>query len=218
MDIDHILQRIKRMLDQASPVGEQSKFDSNILGSASLYFSDEDLVERVNNAQRTIVGRCKAQHVQSCITSYNGTVEDIVDSMVRLLPSRVFRGGVRCVRRSVDTARRLERSGRAGSATYPTYTFEDGLLYIYPDTASYSAYIVAEPTALTISDVGSATVLDLDERFEAAIIYHVVASCFETMQDMDMQKASMELFADEISAFGLNVRYQRIDDMEVDVE
>lgn len=126
----------------------------------------------------------------------------------------------RCVQRTVDRHRRLEQAGRAASATYPVFTYEDEQLNVYPDALNATAYFVVAPPELTTVELAAGTDdLIIDERTQFALIYYVAATCYQTMRDAEMYKDAMEEFLDEIDPYALNNRYNLIfDDREVDVE
>jgi len=109
---------------------------------------------------------------------------------------------------------RLEQAGRAATTTFPTYTYEDGELNIFPDNTTASVFLVVAPTAA----IGGGD-LTVDERFEDAVLYHVVASCYQTLHRDEDAKFFVSLFEDEISPFVMENRLSNIfDDREVDVE
>lgn len=218
----YIIERVRRILDQVPFVSESVERDSDLIGSPSTNFSDENLMERIINAQKIIISRCKAQHVPSAIIKYDestGDLPDIQSPIVRLLQSRVFRDNdadepVRATQRPVDGSRRLERSGLASSVSYPTYTYEDGALRILPTTAQYDVYMVALPTFSTTKTDH----LVLDERFENAIIMYVASTCYQTLQRSELHDYAFSVFEDEIDAYAIYNRYGRLEDREIDLE
>lgn len=212
-----VITSIRRKLDQRPLENEDVQTDSSVLGSPSTNFSDPNLLERIDQAQRYISQIVKAQHVPALITEYTGPFPSVSDNVEILRPlfSRVSRTGIRATQRSVDRERRLTVAGRAASATYPTYNYEDGQLTINPTGGTESAWIVVLPT--TLASVG--TNLQLDERFEAAIIFYVVSSCYETMRQIQLSDAYFQLYQDEIQPYVREVRLDPVvDDREVDVE
>ena len=218
----YLISRIRRILDQVPFVDESVDRDSDLIGSPSTNFSDSNLMERIINAQKIILSRCKAQHALTAVIRYDenaGDLPDIESPIVRLMFSRVFRDNdndvpVRATQRPVDGSRRLERSGLASSATYPTYTYEDGALKILPAATQFDVYMLSMPTfSTTVSEHQP-----LDERFENAIIMYVAASCYQTLQRPDLHEYTYSVFEDEVDAFAVYNRYKRLDDREVDVE
>lgn len=205
---------IRDMLDQRPIVDEDVKTDSAVVGSVSTNFSDENLIDRINRAQWNIVSTCKAQHVPSAILMYTTPLPEINVEIIRLLHSRNFRGASRCVQRSAERHVRLEQAGRVATATYPTYTYEDGELNFYPDNTGAVAWMVVAPAAAITG--GN---LSVDERFEDAVLYHVVASCYQTLRRQDDADFFSSAYMDEIDPFMTNKRLSTIfDDREVDVE
>lgn len=128
--------------------------------------------------------------------------------------------GIRAVQRTVDRNRRLQSAGRAATGSYPVYTYEDGELNVYPDADDVLAFIVVAPPAITPAQLYNGTdFLTLDSRFEAAIIYWVMASCYETTREVERQQMAYSIFEDEIEPYSLFNRFNSlIDDREVDVE
>jgi hypothetical protein len=88
-----MITRIRRMLDQVPLTDEDVKTDSAVIGTPSTQFSDENLLQRINHAQREIIARVKAQHVPLSIQSYTGPFPDVALPVFRLLFSRVFHSG-----------------------------------------------------------------------------------------------------------------------------
>jgi len=218
----YLINRIRRILDQVPFVAENVDSDSDLIGSPSTNFSNENLMERIINAQKIIMSRCKAIHMLPAVIKYDestGDIPEIEVPIVRLMYSRVFRDNdddapVRATQRPVDGSRRLERSGLASSVSYPTYTYEDGALRIMPAATQYDVYMLSLPTFST----NVASHQPLDERFENAIIMYVASSCYQTLQRPDLHEYSYSVFEDEIDAYAIYNRYKRLDDREVDVE
>lgn len=92
-----IITRVRQFLDQVPFADESVGTDSHVMGSNSTNFSDQNLLERVNDAQRAIVSRVKAQHVPLAITRYDtaagDTLPDITIEYARLLYGRVLYTG-----------------------------------------------------------------------------------------------------------------------------
>ena len=232
MTLDHIITRVRRMLDQVPFNNESVETDSDILGSISTNFSDENLTGRVNSAMRVIASRVKAQHVPQLITKYD-TVTAAEANALRILPRRVFRlydstsdgtpdQPVRCMRRSVDANRRLQESGRKATDSYPIFTYEDGVLNIYPDTAppevDVEIFGVGAPQDMTWA-TDNATHLPVDERLEKAIIFYVCALCYQTLQNAELVEFMDQLFEEEIQPYVLETRTQiALDEQEVETE
>lgn len=92
-----VINRVRQFLDQVPFSDESVATDSMVMGSNSTNFSDQNLLERVNDAQRAIVSRVKAQHVPVAIKRYDtaagDTLPDITIEYMRLLLSRVLYTG-----------------------------------------------------------------------------------------------------------------------------
>lgn len=136
--------------------------------------------------------------------------------------------GQRCRQRSVDRHRRLENTvgaggqtpGRVATGSYPVYTFEDGELNVYPATDEVVAFFVKMPSVITPANLTAGTdYMTIDERLEAAVTMHVVASCWDTMRDAARHQLYAQVYEDEIAPYSLSNRMNSvIDDREVDVE
>lgn len=128
--------------------------------------------------------------------------------------------GIRAVQRTVDRNRRLQSSGRAATGNYPVYTYEDEELNVYPSADDVLAFIVQIPDSLATTSLYNGTdFLTVDSRFEAALIYWVVASCYETMRQMEQRDFAFSIYEDEIDAYKLTNRLNAlINDREVDIE
>ena len=128
--------------------------------------------------------------------------------------------GIRAVQRTVDRNRRLQSAGRAATGSYPVYTYEDAELNVYPDADDVLAFMVVSPDPLvSISLYNGTDFLTVDSRFEAALIYWVLASCYETLREPDRQQFANSIFEDEIEPYSLFNRFNSlIDDREVDIE
>jgi hypothetical protein len=128
--------------------------------------------------------------------------------------------GIRATQRTVDRNRRLQASGRAATGSYPVYTYEDGELNVYPNADDVLAFLVIAPPFIATSSLYNGNdFLTLDSRFEAAIIYWVLASCYETTREVERQQFAYSIFQDEIEPYGLFNRFNSlIDDREVDIE
>lgn len=128
--------------------------------------------------------------------------------------------GIRAVQRTVDRNRRLQSAGRAATGTFPVYTYEDGELHVFPDADDVLAFFVNAPTPLLTSSLYNGTdFLTVDSRFEAALIYWVVASCYETMRQREHKDFAYSMYEDEIDAYSIHNRFNSIiNDREVDIE
>ena len=93
----NVMTRVRQFLDQVPFSDESVGTDSMVMGSNSTNFSDENLLERINDAQRAIVSRVKAQHVPLAIKRYDtaagDTLPDITIEYDRLLFGRVLYTG-----------------------------------------------------------------------------------------------------------------------------
>lgn len=205
--------RIRRLLDQVPLVGENTSSDSSVLGSPSTDFSDENLDARSYEAIVELVGRVKAQHLPQLIIDFPDG--DVPERVARILYSRVFTDGdVRAIQRSTERHRRLEQSGRAATADYPTYTFEDSRLDVYPD-GGYAYYVIYPPHPNPPPPQITADEIFLSDKFTAAIVHHAAASCFETQKRKDLHTWARSVFEEEISPYETSARYDPIiDDKE----
>lgn len=222
MTVGDIVTRVRRILDQIPLENESVSTDSQVLGSTSTRFSDSNLMDRINSGVRQIVRRCKASHFPKMIILYEAALADINTDNERILLSRVERNQnlnadpLFCKRRTVSASRRLEKSGRAGSVTAPAYTYEDGQLTIYPSSATngHDVYVVKTPTTKT--SLGDD--VEVDERFELALVMYVAASCYQTMQQPNLREYARQVYEDEIQPYLSEVRNSILNDREISVE
>lgn len=128
--------------------------------------------------------------------------------------------GIRAIQRNVDRNRRLAAAGRAASGSYPVYTYEDGELNVYPNADDVVAFFTRIPTQITTTQLyNGSDFLTVDSRFESALIYRVLASCYETARDVNRSQFAYSIFEDEIEPYSIFNRFNLlIDDREVDVE
>jgi hypothetical protein len=228
MTVDRIITRVRRQLDQIPLPNETVETDSEVIGSPSTTFSDEDIMERIDKANRMTASNVKAMHAPRLI-SQKTTVSGVQTDALRILPRRVFfspDGGssfTRAFRRSVDQQKRLESRyaspGREATESYPVFTYEDGDFNIYPgidDTTDYQlkAFVVNDPPNVTSTEDTN----PLDGRFEKAIVDHVTSSCYQTMRRPGQSSFFYQNFQQAIQPFLRTTKYSLMDDMEVDVE
>lgn len=217
MDNQKIIDRVRRRLDQVAIYEEDPQTDSEVFTSVSTSFSNEDLVSRIELAVQEIASVVKAQHVPQLIRS-GATEAQVNENSIRILESRVFRDNNRAVKRSVDSHRRLEgrfvnNVGLEPSTEQPVYTYEDGEIRVYPTGGTLEIYYIHSPSITSIGDP-----IYLDERFQAAIVEHVSASCYQTLRQHNLAEFAFNTFDDEISPYHIAMRLKRSNDKEVDVE
>jgi len=226
--VQRLITRIRRQLDQVPLPNESVETDSEVIGSPSTSFSDDDLMDRINKANRIIASNVKAMHIPSLIEEKN-TASEINTQALRVLPRRVHfssdSGSTyrRAFQRSVDQQRRLESRysspGREGSESYPVFTYEDGDFNLYPDPTSDSTYkmkvfVVARPADVTAKTDTN----PLDDRFEKAIVDYVTSSCYQTMRRPGLSSFFYSNYQQCIQPMLQQTKYSLMDDMEVDVE
>ena len=219
MTNQEIIDRVRRRLDQVSIYDEDPKTDSEVFTSVSTSFSDEDLLSRIELAVQEIASNVKAQHIPQLIRVATSET-DANQNSIRILESRVFVEDNRAVKRSVDSHRRLEGRfvdsvGLQPTAEQPVYTYEDGEISVYPSgtNTSIEIYYVHSPTITSVDDP-----VYLDDRFLAALVEHVSASCYQTMRQNKLADFAFGVFDDEISPYHIAMRLKRSNDKEVDVE
>lgn len=203
--------RVRTVLLQQPFGDEHTDTETHALDSPTVSISKRFIRQSVNDAIRAIVPLVKACHVPGAIR--NGTTLVPTHPVVRLLKNRTRREGVRAVYRTATRSDRLEETGKAGTASEPTYTFDDGEIKVFP-AGNVSYYYVSIPDEVTTDDAEIA----LDERFEAAIVWYAAALCFERQQKAVMQEACMQRFYAEIDVFMLDKRLGPLNDSEMDFE
>jgi hypothetical protein len=228
MTVERLITRIRRQLDQVPLPNESVETDSEVIGSPSTKFSDNDLMDRINKANRNIASNVKAQHIPRLIKEKNSASAINTDSL-RVLPRRVHfsaDGGStfrRAFQRSIDQQRRLEsrysNPGREGSEEYPVFTYEDGEFNLYPDPTSETEYEMKVFVVERPSDVAAKTDTNpLDGRFEKAITDYVTSSCYQTMRRPGLSSFFYSNYQQCIQPMLQQTKYSIMDDMEVDVE
>lgn len=225
-----VIRRVFRMLDHRAVA--MAATDEEAGDDPRLRFSVEDVLERVNRAVAQVVPLTKAQHLPLLIESRthagggSNAPGGVLDGVVRLLHSRVFRlltpelpsatQPVRCRRRTSEAAAALERSGRAGSATFPAYTYDNGHLRSYP-AGTVSAVVVGSPSFVTPDDLKNETDwLPLDSRFEGIVVHLVFADLRQTAMKQGSQAAT-RFGLEDLRPLSLSHRTTDADDREVDV-
>lgn len=213
-----IVDRARRLLDQIPFSSETADTDSNMIGGPGTRFSNEEMLELVNAAQHAIAQNVKASHIPNLIKGTSLLVAPT--PVLRILPNRVFLSAdagttyTRAVRRKVDSHRRLEDPGRQASTTYPIYTYEAGELNIYPAGQSYYWFYVTTPTELTaLGDT-----LQVDERFECAMVHYVASLAYQKLQRMDLHDLTNEIYLSELQPYARNTSGSVLKEREVEVE
>lgn len=231
MTLENVITRVRREIRQITFSSESTQTDADAFELTTSNFSDEDLAERINDAVNTLASVVKAQHVPQLVTKYTSIAG--AEGSFRLLPRRVFRiydstgdgapdTKVRCMRRSVDSHRRLEKSGRSATEQRPLFTYDDGVLMIYPDPSptdvSLEIYGLSAPSPLAFP-TDSTVHLEIDERLELALIYVVARSCYASMERTNLVKLVSSVIEDEIRPFSYNMQtHVGIVEHEVDTE
>lgn len=231
MTVGRLITRIRRQLDQVPLPNETVETDSEVIGSPSTNFGDEDLMDRIDRANRNIASNVKAQHVPRLIKKETDQTS-VETNALRLLPRRVFFTSdstatdvtyIRAFRRSVDMQHRLEsrysNPGREGSSDYPVFVYEDGNFNLYPDPSSQSpygmkAFIVKRPNEVTATTDTN----PLDERFEKSIVDYVTSSCYQTMRQPGLSSFFYSNYQDTLVPMMQSTTYSLMDDNEVDTE
>lgn len=186
---------------------------ADVAEAADRTISDAFLLHHINQAQKLIVSSVKAFHVLGLVTSLDGTPAEYnaLETNNRLLHGRVHRrndsdpvdcGAVRCRYREVAEHVSLENAGRASTATYPVYTYDDDVLAVYPSSDRVLAYYVDDPTELT---AGGDT-LAVDHRFVPSIVAYVVAQIFLELDEDTKHTIWFDLYKRRIQPFLRTVR------------
>ena len=179
---------------------------ASTLGTNTETFPDVDLL--AGDIFRVIAGsNCNGVGI---FFTFPGTTEVITGDPVL---------GRRCLQRSEDRVRRLEVAGRAATANYPVYSYEDGFMRIYPDGDNSVAFFVVTPDPITFAafNLGNDTLV-VDERFEAALVAYTAASCYQTMRQPGLYEWALGTFQDEIDPYATYNRTSLVfDDREVSV-
>lgn len=215
---ERYVNRVRRYIDQVPFTDENVPDESTATESVSTSLSDDFILDSINAATRAIASRAKACHVYDAITtdSNTSTPSGIV---IRLLYGSTKLNGNRAVFRNVDRARRLEDTGHSGKTSEPAYTYENGEVIFYPspnygggDTTEIR-YVDMPTQVSSLSDE-----VPLDERFEAAIVYYSAAEALQRLRRMELEQIARQQYEDEVQAYDLGVRTNRLDGQEVATE
>jgi len=223
MTLQHVVKRIRRQIGQRALSSETTDADANVVDSASTTFSDENLTQRLNAALFDIASNVKAQHVPQLIAKYASATNATIGAL-RVLEDRVFREDsgqnmVRSVRRSVSSHGRLESAKREATEAYPVHTHDDADLSVFPSGAAPVEVYAVDPPSSVSWGADQTNHLPVDERFEAAIIYFVAASCFGSMERPKKQDFYESLYQEEIGPYKLTTRHKQAEnEREVDTE
>lgn len=200
--VQDVIDQVRGVINRVEPYAsdgftEATMTDaSNVLDSAGRTFHDDWFIEQVDHAQRVIAQKCKAFHLDSLVTEHKGGIDryNSLNDKLRTLHGRIERIGAECTSSACDyiTARyrgiaeheMLEQAGRSATACYPAYTYDDGILQVYPkpDTSDDDAIgvkvdYVAHPTQLT----ATTDTLEVDARFLGPIVAYVASKAFAMM-------------------------------------
>lgn len=215
---ERYVNRVRRYVDQVPFRDENVAEESDVTESVSTALSDSFILDAIDSAVQTIVSRSKAAHVYDAIQTDTDTTTP-TKAVVRLLYGSAKRNGNRAVFRTVDRARRLEDTGRAGSDSEPAFTYENGEIIFYPEPDyaggdSTEIRYVGRPSSITsLSDT-----MPLDERFEAAIVYYAAAECFQRLRRGGLEELARQQYEDEVSVYDIGARTSRLDGREVETE
>jgi hypothetical protein len=219
-----IVTRTRRLMNQMGFTTESTETDSHIVGSPTTRFSDEELIDLINDGVRSIIQIAKASHVYPQIQTDTSLTP--TKPVVRILRNRVFYSGdagatyKRARRQLVDTRRRLAEPGRQATANYPIYTYEAGELKVYPTGGAVKWSYVTIPTPLDSSNPSSALTqpIPIDERFECALVHYVASLAYQKLQREDLHEMTYGVFLDEMAPYSPETVTGVIKDREVDVE
>lgn len=211
-----IINRVRRMIDQVPYTDETVAEESDIAGSVTTTLSDAFIIDAIRAAHRNISNVCKACNIYDMIDTTPASLQP-EQPMVRLLYNTVTRNGNRAVFRSEDLARRLERTGRAGSDQYPAFTWENAELTFYPNIDggdTYDYHTVIQPNE---PDEATDELL-VDERLEAAVLYYAASMCYQRLKRSGLSDLAMQMYKDEIYPYRRDVITNRMDGQEVSTE
>jgi hypothetical protein len=121
----------------------------------------------------------------------------------------------RAVKLDVDQARRVQDTGRAATAQFPAFAYENDNLVFYPRTPEQSEFLYVKE-ADRVSN-GADTIV-LDQRFEAAIVYYCAMRSFQRLRRPGLENASWEQFQNEIAVYQRGVNANHMDGQEVETE
>lgn len=220
----HIIKRVRGIINRI-PVddGKTGIVDAeepwtmlNTSWASSGTIADELLVGYVNQVQRYISTHSKVFHLsglsQFADTSTGPTASD--DQIkIRSVHGTIKRTNsssskVRARFRELSEHRDLENSGRNATEDYPAYTYLEHDITIYPTPTSGSeALYVLSPSQISIFNMkDESDTLDVDSRFEGAIVSYVAAKAFRQLEEATLHDAWMNLFYRKMEPFLIGTR------------
>lgn len=206
----------------ASVQDEVPSHDENVVFSGSQTISDETLLRPLNQVRKYIVNAVKVFHLpdslQELVTvdaSPTLSNDEIGGRYVHGTVKRVRFGDFKKVRaryRELSEHFDLETSGRGATEDYPAYTYNDHDIDVYPNPVEGSEVLqVLIPSSIRVENMAAGTdTLELDERFEGAIVAYVTAHAFLSIQNPTMYSLYMSMFNNKLEPLLIGTRIGEI--------
>jgi len=175
MTLAYLINRIRTTLYQYAPDSENVATRKQVKFSIGTKFSDADLKERIISAQYTLFEICDASLFPNYVAAYAGTLPRLQPEQFTRVLDRVYRDGIRCIERPVQTHRQVDNTLRAATAQYPIYTLGENFLRVYPAGGTVVAWILKPVPDIDL--VGPA----IKEQVEEALVQMVAQTCRTTM-------------------------------------
>jgi hypothetical protein len=211
--VQDIIDEVRGVIDRIEPYGTDGYTEATTTGNADVLdtagrtFHEEWFIEQSDHVQRVIAQKAKAFHLDSLVTEFRGnpTRFNNLNTRLRTIHGRVERVAAECSTslcgfhvarfRGVAEHQMLEQAGRAASVCYPAYTYDDGVIAVYPQTAAAAGdtvkidYIV-HPTQLTATTDS----LQIDARFLGAIVAYISSKAFAMMGENEMSEGMWQIY------------------------
>lgn len=187
--------------------------DDDVLDSISTMFSDQDILDRINDATSLVARNVKACHIPNLVVEQTGTgILALPSNFVRLLHGSVRVLGKVAVYRDQPVVKRLVRSGRVATAEYPFYALQNRRVTAHPYQPFRVKYIVS-PARKTLGQD-----LDVDHRFEPYVVYTALKSLYETKNMAGLVERYKAMMDFALFPFVKGFSYSRVSDVETEVE
>ena len=210
------LQKLSETINRLEISGDYSVGGSTLEvdNSPTRRVSERFIINTLNDIQNLIVSSAKAIHIPDLIVRYTGDI-DVFNSIRknRVLHGRVWRKDETvpstfgtlysfCRYRDIAEHRKLESSNRQATALYPSYTYDDNVLTVYPFSSDLIIDYVKNPDELTsLSDT-----LEIDERFNGVINAYLTAQAYKQFREPELHNLWMKVFDRRFKGF--NRRYR----------
>jgi len=179
MDASVIIRRIRTAIGQQTFYGEPVDTKDNVTTSSRTNFTDRDLLERVNASLSSVFPLLDESILP--IISLTDPTNPISENYI-ILPSRIYRNGIRAKRINKEDAVAQMFSNRQADEDSPVFTLENDFLQVYPAGGEITAYAKQKPTSITWTDYQAGTEdINVPSVLTEWIVQMVTSECTATM-------------------------------------